>query len=104
MAKRIAPAAHKSPFWGTVLEYAESIRSGKKIACKELRQAVERFFADIENPEYWIDYKSADFCIGIIEDTICHQQGEKIDGTELRGTPLKLEPFQKFIVYNLVGI
>lgn len=104
MAKRIAPAAHKSPFWGTVLEYAESIRSGKKIACKELRQAVERFFADIENPEYWIDYKSADFCIGIIEDTICHQQGEKIDGTELRGTPLELEPFQKFIVYNLVGI
>ena len=104
MAKRIAPAAHKSPFWGAVLEYAESIRSGKKIACKELRQAVERFFADIENPEYWIDYKSADFCIGIIEDTICHQQGEKIDGTELRGTPLKLEPFQKFIVYNLVGI
>ena len=104
MAKRIAPAAHKSPFWGAVLEYAESIRSGKKIACKELRQAVERFFADIENSEYWIDYKSADFCIGIIEDTICHQQGEKIDGTELRGTPLKLEPFQKFIVYNLVGI
>lgn len=104
MAKRIAPAAHKSPFWGTVLEYAESIRSGKKIACEELRQAVERFFADIENPEYWIDYKSADFCIGIIEDTICHQQGEKIDGTELRGTPLKLEPFQRFIVYNLVGI
>lgn len=76
MAKRIAPAAHKSPFWGDVLEYVESIRSGKKKACKELRQAVERFFTDIENPEYWIDYKSADFCIGIIEDTICHQQGE----------------------------
>lgn len=35
--------------------------------------------------------------------TICHQQGERLDGTPLRGTPFLLEPFHKFIVYNLVG-
>lgn len=97
-------AAHKFPYWSQVLEYAESIRSGRKIASTELKQAVERFFSDIEAPEYWIDHRSADFVIGIIQDTICHQQGERLDGTELRGTPLLLEPFQKFIVYNLVGI
>ena len=86
-----------------MLHYAESIRSGEKIACDELKQAVERFFRDLENPEYEIDPKGPEFCIKIIESTICHQQGEKLDGTPLRGTPFLLEPWQKFIIYNLVG-
>lgn len=85
------------------MEYAESIRDGRKIACKELKQAVERFFRDLENPEYEMDPKAPEFCIGIIEKTLCHQQGEKLDGTPLRGTPFLLEPWQKFIIYNLVG-
>lgn len=86
------------------MEYAESIRDGRKIACQELKQAVDRFFRDIESPEYWVDYKAAEFCIQIIEKTLCHQQGERLDGTPLRGTPFVLEPYQKFILYNLVGL
>lgn len=93
----------KGKNWPAVLEYAESIRDGRKVACRELRQAVERFFSDLGNPEYWMDTRAPEFCIQIIEKTICHQQGEKLDGTPLRGTPFKLEPFHKFIVYNLVG-
>ena len=89
--------------WPAVIEYAESIRDGRKIACQELRQAVERFFRDLENPDYEMDAKGPEFCIGIIEKTLCHQQGEKLDGTPLRGTPFLLEPWQKFIIYNLVG-
>ncbi len=69
----------------------------------ELRQAVDRFFSDLDNSEYWMDSKAPEFCIRIIEKTICHQQGEKLDGTPLRGMPFLLEPFHKFIVYNLVG-
>lgn len=92
---------HKN--WPAVLEYAESIRDGKKIACVELKQAVDRFFRDLENPDYWMDYKAPEFCIQIIEKTICHQQGEKLDGTPLRGEKFLLEPFHKFIIYNLVG-
>lgn len=93
----------KGKNWPDVLEYAQSIRDGRKIACIELKQAVERFFRDLENPEYVIDCKAPEFCIRIIEKTIMHQQGEKIDGTPLRGTPFLLEPFHKFIIYNLVG-
>ena len=85
------------------MEYAESIRSGKKIACVELKQAVNRFFRDLENPDYWMDYKAPEFCIQIIEKTLCHQQGERLDGTPLRGQPFRLEPYQKFILYNMVG-
>ena len=94
----------KGKNWPEVLEYATSIRDGQKIACQELRQAVDRFFRDIESPEYWVDYKAAEFCIQIIEKTLCHQQGERLDGTPLRGTPFVLEPYQKFILYNLVGL
>lgn len=86
-----------------VMQYAESIRDGRKIACDELKQAVNRFFCDLENPEYEFTTKDPEFCIQIIEKTLCHQQGEKLDGTPLRGTPFLLEPFHKFIVYNLVG-
>ena len=89
--------------WDEVIEYAESIRDGKKIACEELRQCVDRFFRDLNNPIYEIDHKAPEFCIGIIEKTFCHQQGEAIDGTPLRGTAFKLQPFQKFIIYNLIG-
>lgn len=85
------------------MEYAESIREGRKAACAELKQGVERFFSDLENPEYVMDPKAPEFCIGIIEKTLCHQQGERLDGTPLRGTPFLLEPWQKFIIYNLVG-
>lgn len=93
----------KKKNWKIVIEYAESIRDGSKIACKELKQAVERFFMDLDNPDYEMDYTAPEFCIGIIETTFCHQQGEKLDGTPLRGTPFLLEPFHKFIIYNLLG-
>lgn len=85
------------------MEYAESIRDGRKNACPELKQAVDRFFKDLQNPDYEINPKGPEFCIQIIEKTMCHQQGEKLDGTPLRGTPFKLEPFHKFIVYNVMG-
>lgn len=90
-------------YWKDALGYAEGIRDGKIIANKERKQAVERFFRDLDNPAYEIDHKGPEFCIGIIESTICHQQGERIDGTPLRGEPFLLLPFHKFIVYNLMG-
>ena len=89
--------------WPVVLAYAGSVRNGEKIACLELKQAVDRFFADLENPAYEMDYTAPEFCIQIIEKTFCHQQGELIDGTPLRGTPFLLMDFHKFIIYNLLG-
>jgi phage terminase large subunit-like protein len=89
--------------WREVLEYAESIRDGKKIACKELKQCVDRFFKDLKNPAYWLDKKAPEFCIGIIEKTLKHQQGEDLEGRPMQGRPFILQPFHKFIVYNIVG-
>ena len=91
------------PYWKDVRDYVDSILSGKKVACPELKQAVERFERDLKNPEYDLDHAGPTFVIGIIEKTICHQQGERLDGTPLRDQPFLLEPFHKFIVYNLLG-
>lgn len=93
----------KAKNWNTVLVYAESIKNKSKVACVELQQAVDRFFKDLDSDRYDLNSKAPEFCIQIIEKTICHQQGEKIDGTPLRGTPFLLEPFHKFIIYNLLG-
>lgn len=93
----------KAKHWQTVLDYAESVRSGKKVACVELCQAVDRFFRDLDNQDYTMSPVWPEFCIGIIEKTLCHQQGERLDGTPLRGTPFLLEPYHMFVIYNLVG-
>ena len=89
--------------WDEVLRYTNSIRDGSKIACKETKQAVDRFFRDLENPAYEITHTGPEFCINLIESTLCHQQGERIDGTPLRDEPFELLPFHKFIIYNLLG-
>lgn len=89
--------------WTAVLQYAEGIRDGKIIANKERKQAVDRFFRDLNNPAYELRHDGPEFCIQIIEKTLCHQQGETITGEPLRGTPFLLQPWEKFIIYNLVG-
>jgi len=91
------------PNYDIVMEYARSIVEGRKVACKELKQACQRFLNDLNSPEYDFNPRDAEFVIGIIEKTFVHKQGEKLDGSPLRGEPFLLEPWQKFIVYNLLG-
>lgn len=87
----------------TVMEYVESVNSGKKVACKEIIQACERFKRDLDNKKYDFNPKDAEFVIQIIEKTFVHQKGETMEGYPLRGTPFLLRPWQKFVVYNLLG-
>ena len=89
--------------WRIAYEYAAGIRDGRIVANKERVQCAERFFRDLENPDYEIRPSGPEFVIGIIEKTLCHQQGEALDGTPMRGKPFKLQPFHIFIVYNLIG-
>ncbi|WP_277375826.1 terminase large subunit [Paenibacillus polymyxa] len=86
-----------------VMEYANSIVEGRKIAGKELIQGCERFLRDLSNPQYDFNPKDAEFVIGIIEKTFVHDVGERLDGTPLSGEPFLLEPWQKYIIYNLLG-
>lgn len=86
-----------------VNKYVKDIVSGKKIACKELKQVCQRFLDDKKNPKLVFRTKEANFVIGIIENLFEHIQGESLDGKPLAGNNLKLESWQKFIIYNLLG-
>lgn len=89
--------------FNAVLNYAKKLASGKTNANKYRVKAAKRFLKDLKNKKYELRTKDAEFCISVIESTMCHFQGEKIDGTPLKGTPFLLTDFHKFIIYNLLG-
>lgn len=89
--------------WDTVFNYVHNIVEGTKLANKEQIQGCERFLRDLENPAYEFNPRDAEFVIQIIENTFVHAQGERLDGTPLRGEPFLLEPFHKYQVYALLG-
>ena len=83
--------------------YVEGCVSGALCVCPEIRQACERYLRDLDNPKWEFRADPANEILAIIETTICHQQGEFLDATPLRGTPFLLLPYHKFIVYNIMG-
>ena len=89
--------------YNAVIEYAASIIEGRKVACKETIQMCQRFLDDLNNPAYDFNPKNAEFVIQIIEKTFVHQKGEDMQGRPFRGRPFLLEPWQKFVIYNLLG-
>lgn len=85
------------------MEHVRSIVEGRKRANEERKQACERFLRDLDDSRWDFDPTDAEFCIRSIEKTFVHAQGEALDGTPMRGRPFLLQPFHKFIIYNLVG-
>ncbi|WP_347566896.1 hypothetical protein [Niallia circulans] len=85
------------------LEYAESIVSGKKVACKENCLAAKRFLNDLDKDVYEFRQDQFDFVVDLIQGTIAHQQGESLLGEPLKGTPLFLQPWQIFVIVNSIG-
>lgn len=86
-----------------VMDYANGVCDGSIVANEYRIKACQRFLDDLQDERWDFITSDAEFVIGIIELTICHEKGQLLDGTELRGTPFFLMPFHKFIVYNLVG-
>lgn len=86
-----------------VLEYVAAVTAGRKVVGKEILQACLRFNRDLKNPAFDFRTKDAEFVVWIIEHTMVHQQGEQLDGSSLKGKPLLLEPWEKFIIFNLLG-
>lgn len=83
------------------IKYAKNVVEGKSIIGKEVVLACQRFLDDMER--FDLHEKEPDFVIGIIEKLMVHNQGESLDGKSLVNKPLILQPWQVFIVYNLVG-
>lgn len=85
------------------VKYAEEVTSGKKVAGAEVVAACQRFLDDLKRDDLELRTRDPDIAIAIIETTLVHAQGEDMEGQPLLGRPFLLEPFQIFIVYNLLG-
>ncbi|NIF02105.1 terminase large subunit [Pantoea sp. Acro-805] len=76
--------------------YANAIKSGEIAACKRVKQAVERYFSDLNDPRYWFDTATVERFIAF--SRLCpHVKGP------LRGKPIELEPWQQFAFACLLG-
>ena len=93
----------RKSYKAAALAYARAVTSGEKIAGKEIVQSCERFLKDIERDDMELRSREPDLVISIIEKTMVHKQGETLSGESLLGKPLRLEPWQIFLVYNLLG-
>lgn len=87
----------------TAIQYARDVLEGKRKAGKEVIMAAARFMKDLKREDLELRPKAPDLVIGIIEKLMVHKQGEDMSGRSLVNTPLILQPWQVFIVYNLVG-
>lgn len=89
--------------YNTVINYCEDIKSGKILANREQIQGVERFLKMLEDDRYELRPSEPEIIIKLIEKTIKHRQGEQLDGTPMRDRPFLLQPWHKYIIYNIVG-
>lgn len=83
--------------------YVEGVLKGKLIVGKEVVLACARYKADLQRDKFDFREKEADKVINIIETMMVHAKGEDLEGNSLMNAPFKLEPWEKFIIYNLLG-
>ena len=77
-------------------EYAKKVQSGEIVACRKIKQAVARYFDDLENPDYFLDESAVNKFLAFSH--LCpHVKGH------LRGQPIELSDWQTFLFANLLG-
>lgn len=95
----MAKSSHKND----VDNYVENVLNGQLIVGKEVILACARYKADLQREEFDFRNKMADKVIDIMEKMTVHAKGEDLEGHSLMNAPFKLEPWEKFIIYNLMG-
>lgn len=85
------------------LDYANKCVSGEIIIGAEVVDACKRYLEDLKREDLELRTHDPDLAINIMETTLVHAQGEDIEGRPLLGRPFILEPWEVFIVYNLLG-
>lgn len=83
--------------------YAQSVVDGEIIAGAEVVAACQRYMDDLKRDDLELRTHDPDMVINIMQGTLVHAQGEDMEGHPLLGTPFILQPWQIFVVYNLLG-
>lgn len=90
-------------FKEVAIKYANDVIKGDIIASDDVINACNRFLNDLKRDDLELRCAQPDAAISIIEGMFVHRQGESVEGVPLMGTPFKLQPWQIFIIYNLLG-
>ncbi len=86
----------KSSYTGRAVDYATRIISGKQPACLQVQQAAKRFISDFERKDIMLSEERVDSVCYFVENLV-HVKAE------WAGKPIKLEPFQIFLLCNIFG-
>jgi len=90
-------------YCGIAKKYARDVVEGRKIAGAEIVMACQRFLDDLKRSEFELRPRDPNAACSIMEGFFVHQQGEDMHGNPLLGKPFVLQPWQVFIVVNLLG-
>lgn len=85
------------------IEYAQKVKNGKIIIGDDAVNACKRFLKDLKRKDLEFRTTQADAAVSLMEGLFVHRKGEAIDGTPLLGKPFRLEEWEIFIIYNLLG-
>lgn len=77
--------------------YADAVINGERSACRFVRLAAERYLADLESDEYYLDAEELGKVVRFVQ-LLPHTKDI------WRGRPLELEPWQIFIIANAFGV
>lgn len=83
--------------------FCDDVLSGRKVAGREVVAACNRFRKDLERDDIELRMKDPNTVLSIMEGFFVHQQGEDMEGHPLLGEPFLLQPWQIFVVVNLLG-
>lgn len=92
----------RAPHFDHVLDYAR-VTAADESLCELTRLSCSRFLDDLESGRWDFNPALPEFCIEMMEGLFCYSSGELLDGTPLRGKPLKLMPWHLFCTYAICG-
>lgn len=87
-----------APYPSWIHIYWNKIQAGEIIACRHIKQNLERLLADFENPDVLIDLAASNRRISFIQNEC------KLYEAPFAGKPFRLELFQKAIIESIYAI
>lgn len=91
-----------APHFQLAFDYAKKI-SEDPGQHELMRLGCRRFLDDLESPKYDFRPALAEFCIELMTGLFTFSQGERMDGTPLRGVPFELMPWHLYCTYAICG-
>ena len=96
------PSGSTAIHFPAVLDYAMRTEADPGVEeCQRL--AARRFLDDLRSERWDFRPQLAEFCIALMTGLFMFSQGERMDGTPLRGAPFELMPWHLFVTYNVCG-